>query len=275
MANAVRRRRDQIDWPRLLLTFYIVLFFGFVTLPLVAVAIFSINDFPYYALPLRGLTLEWYRELLANSRFGPALRDSLVIAVATCLLATVLGTSFAFSVVRDRYSGKMASLIVGFLPLVTPLLVIGITFQLFFVLIGVPLSRLTVVVAHTTYAVPFVALTVIAALLTFDPTLEVVARDLGAGRWQTFSRVTLPVIWPAVRGGALIALLLSFNEFIIAFHTSAGFFTLPVLIYSMQRVGLRPDLLAYSTLLLVLVGGSLLLVRRLVTRFAAGTTGER
>ena len=138
-----------------------------------------------------------------------------------------------------------------------------------------PLSRLTVVVAHTTYAVPFVALTVIAALLTFDPTLEVAARDLGAGRWQTFSRVTLPVIWPAVRGGALIALLLSFNEFIIAFHTAAGFFTLPVLIYSMQRVGLRPDLLAYSTLLLVLVGGSLLLVRQLVARFAAGAAGDQ
>jgi ABC-type spermidine/putrescine transport system permease subunit II len=165
----------------------------------------------------------------------------------------------------------MASLVIGFLPLVTPLLVIGITFQLFFVLIDVPLSRLTVIVAHTTYAVPFVTLTVIAGLLTFDTTLEVAARDLGAGRLQTFVRVTLPLIWPAVRGGAIIALLLSFNEFIIAFHTSAGFFTLPVLIYSMQRVGLRPDLLAYSTLLLVLVGVSLLLVRRLIARLASGT----
>lgn len=263
------------DWARLLLTIYVILFFAFVTLPLVTVAIFSFNDFPYYSLPLRGFTVDWYRELFANSRFRPALADSLLIAIATCILATLLGTSFAFAVVRDRYRGKMAGLIIGFLPLVTPLLVIGITFQLFFVLVGVPLSRLTVIVAHTTYAVPFVALTVIAGLLTFDTTLEVAARDLGAGRFQTFSRVTLPLIWPAVRGGAIIALLLSFNEFIIAFHTSAGFFTLPVLIYSMQRVGLRPDLLAYSTLLLGLVGVSLLLVRRLVTRLASSTPDVR
>jgi ABC-type spermidine/putrescine transport system permease subunit II len=256
-----------------LLDLYILIFFGFVILPMATVALFSFNDFPYYSLPLKGLTLKWYSQLFTDPRFVAALKDSLLVALATGILATVLGTSFAFGITRERFRWKAPVTFLGFLPLLTPLLVLGITFQLFFVLVGIPLSRATVVVAHTTYAIPFVTLVVLARLLTFDPTFEAAARDLGASRAQTFLLVTFPLTRGAIQGGAIVAFLLSFNEFIISFHTSAGFFTLPVLIYSMQRVGLRPDLLAYSTLVLAVVTVTLFLLRRIISGLAAQLSG--
>lgn len=256
-----------------LLLLYVGLFLVFVSLPLVVVAVFSFNDFPYYSLPLRGLTLRWYAALFGDPRFVRALRESLVIAAGVGVLATVLGTSFAFGLMRERFRARIPLAVLGFLPLFTPLLVIGISFQLFFVLVGIPLSRWTVIIAHTTYAVPFVALIVLSRLLTFDTTLEAAARDLGASRLQTFRMVTLPLTRSALQGGLMVALLLSFNEFVIAFHTSAGFFTLPVLIYSMQRVGLRPDLLAYSTLVLAVVTLTVFGLRKVIAGAVSASTG--
>ena len=243
---------------------YAGVFIAFLVTPLAAIVLFSFNDSPFYSFPLKGLTLGWYRELLHDPRFLTGFWNSLAIAVGTAVLATILGTAFAYGIARQQFRFKTVAVVLGFMPLVTPTLIIGVTFQSFFVLTGFPLSRAAVVIAHTTYAAPLVALVVLTRFLTLGDEFETAARDLGASPTQTMRLITLPLAKTAVQGGLVVALLLSFNEFIIAFHTSAGFFTLPQLIYSMQRVGLNPTLLAYFTLTIVAVVVSLLILEQVI-----------
>ena len=139
----------------------------------------------------------------------------------------------------------------GFAPLVTPVLMIAIGLQVLFVRIGLPLSPITVVIGHVTTFTPLVILVVSARLANFDWSLVSAARDLGAGPWTAFRTAVLPTIRPGLFSGFLISFLMSFNDFVIGFFTGRGFVTLPSLIYSMQRVGISPMLLAYGTVLVI------------------------
>lgn len=225
----------------------------FVLGPIATIVTFSFNTSRFYALPIQGLTFRWYRDLLADDRIWASLLVSLEVAAAVTILATYLGTSFAFFVVRARGRFKTLVTVIGFLPLVVPVLVVAAGLQVTFVELRLPLGYVTVVFGHTIYATPFVTLMVMAQLIRYDPTLDAAARDLGAGPGQTLLRITLPILWPSIRSGAILAFLLSFNEWAIAFFTGRGFNTLPMLVYSMQRNGLPPTVLAYSTLSVVVV----------------------
>lgn len=241
---------------------YAALIFGFLLLPMLVIVVFSFNDYPYYSLPLRGFTLNWYRELFTSPAVVDSLITSLTIAVLSAVGATLLGSAAAYALVRYRFRGRAFIGIISIAPLVTPLLILGISFQLLFRYLGLPLSIWTVTVAHITYTTPFVLIIVVARLLTFDFTLERAAQDLGASPARTFLLVTFPIIRWAIIGGGLFAFLLSFNEFIIAFFTGGPRPTLPILIWSMLKVGIKPTLLAYSSLIIVLaLAGCLLAVR--------------
>jgi spermidine/putrescine transport system permease protein len=221
--------------------------------PLVTIAIFSFNSSRFYAFPIKGLTLKWYVQLFSDERIGPALWSSIAIAGGVTILATLVGTSFAFVVVRARFRGQRIVKVVGFLPLVTPVLVLAAALQVGFVSLELPLGYGTVILGHTVYVTPFVVLTVVAQLYRYDIRIDAAARDLGASLYQMLRHVTLPILWPGIRSGALLAFLLSFNEWAVAYFTGRGFNTLPMLIYSMQRVGLPPTVLAYSSLTVALV----------------------
>jgi ABC-type spermidine/putrescine transport system permease subunit II len=143
--------------------------------------------------------------------------------------------------------------VLGFLPLVVPVLVVAAGLQVAFVKLDLPLGYATVIFGHAIYATPFVTLMVVAQLFRYDSRLDAAARDLGAGPAQTLFRVTIPILWPSIRSGAILAFLLSFNEWAIAFFTGRGFNTLPMLVYSMQRNGLPPTVLAYSALSVLVV----------------------
>lgn len=225
----------------------------FTLAPLATVMVFSVNDSRFYAFPLRGFTLQWYRDLFADERILQAMTSSLGIAAAVTVVATVLGTAFAFVVVRGMGRLWRAASVTGFLPLVVPVLVLAAALQVAFVNLGLPLGYGTVVLGHTIYVTPFVVLMVVAQLFRYDRRLDAAARDLGAGPVATFVGVTLPILWPSIRSGAILAFLLSFNEWSIAFFTGRGFNTLPMLIYSMQRTGLPPTVLAYSSLVVSIV----------------------
>lgn len=241
----------------------------FALTPLATVMVFSVNDSRFYAFPLRGFSLQWYRDLFADERILQALASSLAIAAAVTVVATILGTAFAFVVVRGVGRLWRAASVVGFLPLVVPVLVLAAALQVAFVNIGLPLGYVTVVLGHTIYVTPFVILMVVAQLFRYDRRLDAAARDLGAGSVATFLHVTLPVLWPSIRSGAILAFLLSFNEWAIAFFTGRGFNTLPMLIYSMQRTGLPPTVLAYSSLVVSVVVALVLLLVPFVRRMTA------
>lgn len=250
----------------LLLKLWTALMLVFSLGPLITIAVFSFNQSRFYAFPITGWTLKWYGELFADERIWPALANSIGIALGTTAAATVLGTSFAFIVARARYRGERVVRVIGFLPLVTPVLVLAAGLQVGFVALHLPLGYATVILGHTVYTTPFVMLTVVAQLYRYDVRLDAAARDLGASMYQTLRYVTLPILMPGIRSGAILAFLLSFNEWAVAFFTARGFNTLPMLIYSMQRVGLPPTVLAYSSLIVGFVLAAVFLILPFATR---------
>ncbi|PWR25213.1 ABC transporter permease [Zavarzinia aquatilis] len=240
-------------------------------LPIVTFTLFSFNPSPFYAFPLTGFTTDWYVKLLADGRIGDSLVASVTIAASVMVAATVIGTMFAFFVVRAAVPFKRVLAGLGFLPLVVPVLVLAAGLQVTFVEIGLPLGFGTVILGHVIYATPFVTLMVMAPLYRYNPALDAAARDLGAGPFTTLRLVTLPILWPGIRSGALLAFLLSFNEWAIAFFTGRGVNSLPMLVYSLQRNGLPPTVLAYAALSTAVVAIAALAVLPLVTRLLRGS----
>lgn len=248
------------------------LFVLFSLFPLVAIAVFSFNNFPYYSLPLRGFTTKWYSQFFADTEIRSALWNSIYLTAIVAAVATLLGATYAFSVARLRGRTQMGALVLALLPLVTPMLMLAMGSQVLFVQSGVPLSKLTVVLTQAMAFTPFVILVMIARLFSFDWSLPTAARDLGANWWQAFWHVTLPIVRPALQSGFFVAFLLPFNEVVIAFYTGRGFNNLPLLTYSTQRQGITPTLLAQATLTIALVAVIAFSSRALIVSFTKRRT---
>jgi spermidine/putrescine transport system permease protein len=226
----------------------------FLWLPIGVLAVFSFNTGKQTAI-WRGFTLDWYRRLLANDALLASVRNSLAVAALTTLIATVLGTLAALALRRPASlsggGGRGPTLALLFLPMVMPEVVLGAALLTFFGTIGLRLSLTTVVLAHVVFSVSYVALVVRARLAGLDPALEEAARDLGAGPFETFRRVTLPLILPGIAASALLVFTLSIDDYVVtSFVAGVGSTTLPLHIYSMLRVGVTPEVNAVSTLLL-------------------------
>jgi spermidine/putrescine transport system permease protein len=199
----------------------------------------------------KGGTLDWYRSLFANTAVLDALSVSVWVAFWSMALSTLIGTAAALALVRSRFPGKRWLDALTHVPLIMPEIVLGLSLLIWFVLLRISLGSLSIVLAHVTFSVSYVIITVKARLLGFDRSLEDAARDLGATPWQTFRRVTFPLIRPGVISGALMAFTLSFDDFLITFFTAGvGSDTLPLKIYSMIKFGVSPEINALSTLML-------------------------
>jgi len=238
---------------RRLLAAHTVLVYLFLWLPIAVLALFSFNAGRQTAI-WQGLTLDWYRRLLANDALLAAVRNSLVAAALTTVIATVIGTLAALGLRRIAAGparGGGATLALLFLPMVMPEVVLGAALLTFFGAIGLRLSLATVVIAHVVFSVSYVTLVVRARLAGLDPALEEAARDLGAGPVETFRRVTLPLILPGIAASALLVFTLSIDDYVVtSFVAGVGATTLPLHVYSMLRVGVTPEVNAVSTLLL-------------------------
>ena len=231
--------------------------------PIAVMVLFSFNASPY--LKWTGFTLDWYAELLRRHEIRDALGNTLVLAAISTTLSTILGTLAALAA-RGSFRGKKAYIALVSLPVTVPDIVLAIAVFALFRAVGLPLGVVTAALAHSTFNLAYVALIVSARLEGLDPSLEPAARDLGCTPWSAFWRVTFPAILPAVASGALLAFTLSFDDFVITYFTvGAGNPTLPVLIYSMVRFGVTPEINAISTVLLAvslaLVAASLKLSR--------------
>jgi spermidine/putrescine transport system permease protein len=254
-----------------------LLAYSFLYLPVAVLVLFSFSASRYASI-WGGFSFEWYAKLFHNPDISQALLNSLLIAAATTLLATVLGTLAALGLERlpdrRRASHYDAALT---LPILMPDIVQGISLLLFFVLVfnGLErvlgwrptLGRTTVTIAHSAFAVSYVAVVVRARLSGLEKSFEEAAMDLGADAWQVFLHITLPLIWPGVLSGSLLAFTLSLDEFVITFFTSGpGATTLPIQVWSMVKRGVTPEINALSTLMLLssiaLVMLSILLQRR-------------
>jgi spermidine/putrescine transport system permease protein len=259
-------------WVERLLAGNAWLVFAFLYLPILVLVILSFNDNQRIGI-WGGFSTRWYGEMVSNARVLDALWTSVVVAVLSTLVATVLGTMAALSLERYRYRGQRAFDGLLYLPVIIPDITMAVMLLLFFVqafdivllVTGAQLSRGvgTITLAHVAFNISFVALVVRARLAGLDGALEEAAADLYASRWQAFRRVTLPLIAPGVAGGALLALTLSLDDVVIAeFVSGAGSTTLPVYVFGALRRGVTPLINAVSVLMLA--GSTLLVIMSLV-----------
>ena len=222
--------------------------------------IFSFNASKYASGAWRGFTLQWYASLFSNKAIGVALKNTLIVAGSSTLISTVFGTMVALAMERHKFWGKLAFDALLYLPIIIPDIAMAVMLLLFFILAHTRLGLVSIIISHIAFNISFVAVVVRARLAYFDITLEEAAQDLYANEWQTFRRVTLPLIMPGILGGALLAFTLSIDDFVITFFTSGpGSTTLPLRIYSMVKMGITPEINALSSIMLVASMGLVLL----------------
>jgi putrescine transport system permease protein len=241
---------------------YTLMAFGyaFLYLPIASVVAFSFNETRSVSL-WRGFSLQWYGRLLENQAVIDAALLSLLIAAMASTLAVVIGTMAALALSRfGRFKGRGMLSLLSSAPLVMPDVMLGISALFLFItlqqLVGWPEGRGidTITIAHVTLCVCYVTVVVRSRLAQTDHSLEEAAMDLGARPWKVFFLVTLPLIWPALLAGWLLAFTLSLDDVVIASFTSGpGSSTLPVLILSKVRFGVTPEINALATLIIVAV----------------------
>ncbi|MBX6322331.1 MAG: ABC transporter permease [Rhodospirillaceae bacterium] len=219
--------------------------------PVIVTVLFSFASSPRLSMPIEGLTLDWYRRALANPLITTALHNTLVLALVSAVGAGVLGTAFAYGLVRLRRKRLRQGLMgASLLPAVVPLLVIGISLAVLFKSLGVRQGLANAGVGHVLVCLPFVVLTMNARLESFDLTVLEAARDLGASPLRAFRDITFPLIRPAVIGAALLAAALSLDEFVVTWFNIGSQQTLPVLVWGLMRRGVDPSINALASLLL-------------------------
>lgn len=236
------------------LALWTLLVYVFLYAPLVVLMVFSFNQ-GRLTSAWQGFTFDWYRRLAANPRLMTALRNSLIVAVASTAVSTVVGTAAALAFHRHRFRRQAALDGLLTLPMVVPEIVMASSLLLLFAALGLRLGFLTIILAHVAFSLSYAVIVVRARLEGFDRSLEEAAMDLGAGPWATFFKVTLPGIAPGVLAAALLVFALSIDDYVItSFVAGVGSTTLPLEIYSMLRTGLTPEINAVSTLLLAATG---------------------
>jgi spermidine/putrescine transport system permease protein len=235
--------------------------YTFLYVPLAVVVLLSFND-SRLAAEWVGFTLDWYRKLFANEAMLVAARNSIVIAAVSSAAATVLGTMAGLAM--HRYRVRFLPFLV-LTPVAMPEILLGVSLLVFFIqILNLTLGMFSVLVAHITFSIGFVAIIVRARLSGMDESIFEAARDLGATPWQTFRLVTLPLIMPAVVAGALMSFTLSIDDFVITFFTACvGVSTLPLQIFTMIKVAVTPEVNAVSTLLMLVTLSMVLLSSRI------------
>ncbi len=260
VAGATKRRRLPIGTA--LLGTHSALMYIFLYAPIVVLVIFSFTQ-DAFGVQWKGFTLTWYARLLTDQRLIGAAINSLVVAGVSTLVSTVIGTMTALAMERYSFRAKTGLDALLYLPIVIPEIVMGLALLAFFSfsfgiiqsILGVQLrmSIITVIIAHIAFSISFVVVVVRASLKGFDMRLEEAAQDLGADEWQTFWRITLPLILPGVIGGALLAFTISLDDFIISFFTNGpGTTLLPVEVYGQVKRAITPKINAISTIMLTL-----------------------
>jgi spermidine/putrescine transport system permease protein len=246
---------------------YAVLAFGYLFVPIAYTVAFSFNDYRRTNLIWQGFTLKNWKHPCAAPEFCTALGNSIKIGLVATLLATVLGTMVAFALARYRFRGRGPTNSLIFLPMATAEVVMGASLLALFLSIGFPLGFYSIVITHVMFCLSFVVVTVKARVAGLDPSLEQAAMDLYATEWQTFRRITLPLVMPGIVSGALLAFSLSFDDFIVTNFNRGDTTTFPVQVYVSAQRGIPAQANVIGTAmflvaLLVVVAGQLVARQR-------------
>jgi spermidine/putrescine transport system permease protein len=246
------------------------LVFAFLYLPLFVVVLYSFSATKVNAWPIKGYTLDWYRELMVDDSIHESIRLSIFAGLIAASVAVVLGTLTAFALDRYDFPGKPAIRFFVVLPIVLPGIVTGVAMLSFFSLLGWPLSKWTIIIGHATFCITLILNNVIARLGQLPRSLTEASADLGAKPARTFWRVTCPLVRPAIIAGAILAFTLSFDEVIVTFFLTGREKTLPLLIWGRLRQGISPEINAVATVIICVSLAGVLLSNRVSRQATLG-----
>ncbi len=238
--------------------------------PIIVMIVFSFNNAKgRYNTTWDGFTFKWYswKEITSIPELSSALKYTLLVAAVATVVSVLLGSLIGIALGKYRFRGQGSFNLLMFACISAPELVLGASLLSFFVSFNAPLGVPTIIIAHIMFSLSFVAVVVRARVLTLDPSIEEAARDLGAGTWTTFRRVTLPMIYPAIISGGLLALVLSIDDFVVTNFTAGSVTTFPLWIYGTSKLGMPPQVNVVGTLIfaagvLVAIGNSVMARRR-------------
>ncbi|WP_417605816.1 spermidine/putrescine ABC transporter permease PotC [Oceanimonas baumannii] len=229
---------------------WLLLVFAWLYIPIVVLVMNSFNS-NRFGIRWDGFSLGWYERLANNSALMEAARHSVLIALLAATLATLIGTLAAVALYRYRFHGKRFVGGMLFVVMMSPDIVMAISLLALFVILGVSLGFWSLLLAHITFCLPFVVVTIYSRLKGFDLRMLEAARDLGAGEGVIFRRILFPLALPAIAAGWLLSFTLSLDDVIVSsFVTGPGYEVLPLRIYSMVKVGISPEVNALATLML-------------------------
>ena len=238
---------------RRIMRVFFALVIVFLYAPIAILVIFSFNKGSVPTFPLSGFTLHWYHQFLTNSDMQAALETSAIVAAVSSVIAVGLGILASIGLSRSRFRGKGFVTTLVLVPLVIPLVVLGISLLLLFTVLGIQLSILTIVIGHVVISLPYTILVLLPRLEQLDASLAEAAYDLGAGPLRTFRWVTLPLILPAVVSAFLIAFTTSFDEYAVASFVVGSRNTFPIFLYSALRFPSQlPQVIAVAVVVLTL-----------------------
>lgn len=233
---------------------YVFLIFIFMYAPIVVLMVYSFNNSRSSSAIWRGFTFDWYVKMASDSQMMKALQTTLIIAVSSAVIATIIGTLAAIGIHSMRKTPKNIVMNVTYLPVLSPDIVTGISLMLLFVFLRIPLGRYSLLLAHITFNIPYVIISVLPKLTQLDKNMYEAALDLGATPMSAYTKIILPEILPGIVTGFLFALTLSIDDFVVSFFTSgAGATNLSIYIYSAVSKRYNPSINALSTILFVVI----------------------
>ena len=246
---------------------YTYLVLAYLFLPIIVMIAFGFNDYTgRFNFTWEGFTLRHYRQLLDVPELTIALKNSLIIAVSSTLVATALGTLIALALTRYFFRGRSGMNLFIFLPMATPEIVMGVSLLALYVTMQLDRGFVTIIIAHVMFQISYVVVTVKARTSNLDHNLEDAAQDLGASPWTTFWTVTFPLVFPGILAAALLAFVLSIDDYVITTFTAGDVTTLPRWIYGASRFGVPGQVNVMGTIIfmigVVYVGVSITRLRR-------------
>ncbi len=282
-APVLRRRKAGL--PGHALAAYSLIFFVFIYAPIAVIVGYSFNANPVNMMVWSGFTFDWYKTIFGLSSVHSgivtsdafyvdsteellnAVKNSVIVALTTTTISTFMGTATALALARYRFRLRVFYRMLMFLPMIMPDIVLGIGLLIFFVTLGFKLGLITIIIGHCTFLASYVFIVVQARLAGMDRSLEEASADLGANEWVTLRKVVLPQLAPGIIGGALLAFIISMDDLVITyFIAGVDSTTLPLFIFSMIRRGVKPEINAIATVLvlfsLVVAAAGLYLRRR-------------
>ncbi len=232
---------------------FVGLVFFFLYLPIIVLVVYSFNS-SKMNIVFESFTFDWYKTLFSNQELIEAFVNTIIIAITSTVISTIIGTVAAVGLSKYDFPFKRIIMKLIYIPIVIPEIVLGISLLSIFTLMKLELGMFTLIVSHIAFSIPFVIVSVRSSLTPAVKVYEEAAQDLGANTFKTFFLVTLPTIMPGVISGATLALTLSLDDVVISyFNAGPGSNTLPLKIYSMIKTGITPDVNALSSLMLLFV----------------------